>query len=74
MNFNIKIVIFSLFSLAVYGAFYYDDTNMRGTQARIHLANLEHNIRQIKKNCKAKLYVSVKANAYEHSVDRKSVV
>jgi len=66
MNFNIKIVIFSLFSLAVYGAFYYDDTNMRGTQARIHLANLEHNIRQIKKNCKAKLCVSVKANAYGH--------
>ncbi|WP_428768208.1 alanine racemase [Treponema sp. HNW] len=50
---------------------------MKGNQARIYLSNLEHNIRQIKKNIgKAKLCVSVKANAYGHGdiiVARKAV-
>ena len=50
---------------------------MKGNQARIYLSNLEYNIRQIKKNIgKAKLCVSVKANAYGHGdiiVARKAV-
>ncbi len=40
---------------------------MNGTEARIYLTNLEHNIRHIQKIIgNAKLCVSVKANAYGH--------
>ena len=50
---------------------------MKGNQARIYLSNLEYNIRQIKNTIgKAKLCVSVKANAYGHGdiiIARKAV-